>query len=82
MFFLFFPSKCILPHAAKLQSDDGTFQSCCKAPKSHAMPCDAFSQQCHVGNFAPDIGISDLFIPRFSSSFRHNDGHLVSVLVI
>ena len=33
----------------------------------------------HVGNFAPDIGISQLFLVQFSSGFHHNDWHLESL---
>ena len=32
----------------------------------------------HVGNFAPDFGISQPFIIRFSNVFYHNDGDLMS----
>ena len=45
--------------------------------------CDA--RRCkfeHVGNYAPDIGISQLFIVRFLRGFQHNNRHLVSSFVI
>ena len=30
----------------------------------------------HVGNFAPDFGISQLFSVQFLNGFQQNDGHL------
>ena len=41
--------------------------------KSHAMFCDAFSNTQH--DFAPDFGISQLFIVPFPKCFQYNDGH-------
>ena len=32
--------------------------------------------------FAPDFGISQLFIHRFANSFQHNDGHLMALHVL
>ena len=36
----------------------------------------------HVGSFAPDNGISQLFIVRFSNGFQHDNGHLMSFLMM
>ena len=36
----------------------------------------------HVGNFAPDFGIPQLFIVRFSNGLQHYDGHSISFHVI
>ena len=36
----------------------------------------------YVGNLAPDLGISQLFIVRFSKDCQQNDGHLINVHVI
>ena len=36
----------------------------------------------HVGNFAPDFGISQACIVRFSNGFLHDNKHLISVLVM
>ena len=50
-----------------------------KPLRCRKIACDAM--QCtfqHVGNFAPDIGVSKLFIVQFQSGFQRNDLHLVS----
>ena len=31
--------------------------------------------------FAPDFGLSQLFIHRFANSFQHNDGHVMTLHV-
>ena len=36
----------------------------------------------HVGNFAPDGGISQLITIRFSKGFQYNDGHFMSLHLI
>ena len=36
----------------------------------------------HVGNSAPNFGISQLFIVRFSNGFQHDNKHLINSLVI
>ena len=36
----------------------------------------------HAQYFAPDLGISQLFISRFSNDFQHNDGHVLAFHVI
>ena len=36
----------------------------------------------HVGNFAPDIGISQLFIVRFSNGLQHHDRFFIGFHVI
>ena len=45
--------------------------------------CDALRWRFqHVGNFAPDFGITQLYIVRFSNRFQQNDGHLIYFHVI
>ena len=43
-------------------------------PKSHAMFCDAFSNM--FANLA--FGLSQMLIVRFSNSYQHNGGPLIS----
>ena len=67
------------PHAAMLHTCDRVFQSYCDAGKQ----CDVL--QCifqHIGIFAPDFGISQPFIIRFSNGLQHYDGDSIRFHVI
>ena len=65
------------PHAAMLHSHEGTYYL--MPLRCSQITCDAL--RCifqHVGNSAPDFGISQLFTTRFSNGFHHNAGNLMS----
>ena len=52
----------------------------CSTFRMHHRRCEAL-QRCifqHVGNFAPDFGISQLFTIRFSNHFHHNAGNVMN----
>ena len=57
------------PHAAMLHTCDGTFQNSCDGLRCIFQ---------HVGNFAPDFGISQLFSVRFPNDFQQNDGNVIN----
>ena len=57
----------------------------CYAPMAECTKAPAIHQNSifqHVGSFAPDGGISQLFIVRFWNGFQHDNEHLMSFLMI
>ena len=54
-----------------------------KPLRCREMACDALRCKFqHVQYFAPDFGISQLFIIRFSNGLQHCDGDLISFQVV